>query len=159
MLSMRCFRLLYFLYPGIGLFGQALTGSFTPAALEGIPAANRIEMQGGVEQLMRLERTENWAAMVDLVSLQTMGISKNEWVENARRHGSFFGRRLLQYRIDTARRDEAVGHVILFGCAKVRGQRRGYQIFIEAARESGRWRFVGPHTVSGIDAPAERCGI
>jgi hypothetical protein len=159
MLSTRCFLLLYFMSPAIGLFGQSPTGSFTPVALDAIAAANRVEIQRSVEQLMRLERAENWIAMADLIALQAMGSSKDEWVENARRHGSFFGRRLLQYRIDSARTEKAVGHLILFGCAKVRGQRRGYRILIEAAHESGEWRFLGPHTVSGIDAPPKRCGI
>jgi hypothetical protein len=159
MLSMRPLSLLYFICPAIGLFGQSTASSFTPTALDGIPAANRVEIRRGVEQLMRMERAEDWKSMANVIALQTMGITKNEWIQNARRQGSFFGRRLLQYRIDSVRTEEGVGHMILFGCVRVRGQRQGYQILIEADRESGGWRFLGPHTISGIDAPPERCGI
>jgi hypothetical protein len=67
MLSMHRFLLLYFMSLALCLFGQSPTGSFTPTALDGIAAANRVEIQRGVEQLMRLERAENWIAMADLM--------------------------------------------------------------------------------------------
>ncbi len=135
-----------------------------PKAVEKeLPAALKESLLSGISRLMDCEKVEDWACQADLQSdLLLRGSKKADWVRVRQGSGSFFGKRLVGHRVERiysygiVGNDEETG-VMVSGCAKLRGQKKGYQTLIEAFREHGEWRFVGPYTVSEIDGPAKQC--
>jgi hypothetical protein len=144
-------------------FAQSTNPKVTNAVEKEIPLALRESLHSGITKLIEYEKAENWTSQADLLSdLVLQGRKKGEWLQERKRSGSFFGRRLLKHRIERIYAyglvgdDEETGAMV-YGCAQLRGPKHGYQTLIEVTREHGEWRFAGPNTISQIDGPAERC--
>jgi hypothetical protein len=131
-----------------------------------IPESLRSALLAGMSKLIDCERLQDWSCQSALVSdLELQGRKKTEWVKERKRYGSFFGKRLLKHRVEVIKTfgypmgDDAHASAMIYGCAQLRGGKEGYMTFIEATREYGEWRFMGPYTVMQIDGPAERCHL
>jgi hypothetical protein len=130
-----------------------------------VPESLRADFFAGLSRLMVCEKSEDWSCQAELLSsLELQDRNKTEWVRERKKLGSFFGRRLREHTVESVHsygsptNDEDTS-ALIYGCAQLKGERRGYQFLIEAMREGGQWRFIGPATVSQIDGPAERCDL
>jgi hypothetical protein len=128
-----------------------------------IPASFKSSLMSAISKLIECERREDWSCRAEFLSaMELQGKTKNEWVQERKRRGSFFGKRLQNHRLESIYsygflNDDERTSAMIFGCAQLRGKKQGYQTEIDAFREQGEWRFIGPYTVSQIGGPPYRC--
>jgi hypothetical protein len=124
-----------------------------------VPIARRQALIDGIRRLLEFERAENWTAVAGMIPAHHFqGETKEQWISRMKSTRPFFGKKLVAHRVDAVA-DTGIGEIAVSGCAKLSGQRRGYQTVIFGYWEGRNWLLDGPHAVMQLDRPAERCDM